>query len=83
MFTTGVCCQQEDTHISGSLINGDIEIEKNDKDHRKKTQSKQCRGEVINATSSRDIRTFLEKCGTISSKKKGTPKKVEELGDEE
>ena len=76
MFTTGACCQQEDTHISGSLINGDIEIEKNDKDHRKKTQSKQCRGEVIR-------KIFLEKCGTISSKKKGTPKKVEELGDEE
>ena len=49
----------------------------------KKTQSKQSKDEEINATSSREIRTFFEKRGTISSSKTSIPENVVELSDDE
>ena len=67
--------QQEETHIAGSFIYGGSEIEKNDKDYRKETQSKQRKDEEVNATSLRDIRIFFEKQGTISRMQKSSPLK--------
>ena len=49
----------------------------------KKTQSKQSKDEEINANSSREIRTFFEKRGTISSSKTSIPENVVELSDDE
>ena len=75
--------QREETYIAGTFIDGDSEIEKNDKDCRKKTQSKQRKDEEVYGTSSRDIRIFFEKRGTVSSTKTSTPKNVVELSDDE
>ena len=73
MYVDTLYYQREQTYIAGSFIE---KIEKNDKDRRKKPQSKQRQDEEVNATSSRDIRTFFEKCGAISSTKTSTPKSV-------
>ena len=65
------------------FIDGGFEIEKNDKDRRKKkTQTKQRKDEKVNATSSRDIITFFEKRSTISSTKTSTPENLGELSDD-
>ena len=52
--------QRKETHIARSFIDGGSEVEKNDKDHLKKTQSKQRKDEDVNGTLSRN-RTFFEK----------------------
>ena len=52
--------QRKETHIARSSIDGGSEVEKNDKDHLKKTQSKQRKDEDVNGTLSRN-RTFFEK----------------------
>ena len=75
--------QREETYIAGIFIDGGSEIEKNDKDCRKETQSKQRKDEEVNATSPRNIRTFFEKHGTIFSTKTNTLKNVAELSDDE
>ena len=72
--------QREETHIVESFIDEGSETEKNDKDGLKKHRRKD---EEVNATSSRDNRTFFEKRGTISSTKTSTSKNVVELSDDE
>ena len=52
--------QRQETQIVWSFIDGSSEIEKNDEDLRNTTQSKQLKDYEVNATSSRDIKTFLK-----------------------
>ena len=52
--------QRQETQIVWSFIDGSSEIEKNDEDLRNTTQSKQLKDYEVNATLSRDIRTFLK-----------------------
>ena len=58
-------------------------MKKNDEDRPNTTQSKQLIDYEINATSSRDIGTFLKKRGTISCTKTSTLNYVVELSDDQ
>ena len=82
MLTLSITSESRPT-LRDPLLMRAVKLRKNDKDRRKKPQSKQRQDEEVNATSSRDIRTFFEKPSAISSTKTSTPKSVVELNDDE
>ena len=83
-FVDTLYYQREETNIVGSFIDGSTEIEKNDKGYNNRKAKKSKEEIQVKDVSSRDIRNFFEKRGTVSSTKTSiSAKVVVELSDEE
>ena len=74
MLTLSITSERRPT-LRGPLLMGAAKLRKMIKTVLKNT-IKQRKNKEVNATSSRDIRTFFEKRGTISSTKTRTPKNM-------
>ena len=77
--------QPEDTDIGGYFVKSSAGIETMETNNSKGRESKKRKNnETTNASSSKDIRAFFEKCRTVSSTKKvDVPKNVVQVSDDE